>query len=177
LTRFLHLDGVADAADALVHTASRRRALEIMKDTRLGSFGAAALACVLLMKFGALASLGDGRLYGALIAAPALGRALAASLSVLLPPARSGEGLGAASAQGGEGSGGLALICASLSACLAAGLAAGLAGLWAALAVLALGVVLGSWFQRRLGGVTGDCLGAAIELGEVAALLALCLAG
>ena len=56
-TRFLHLDGLADTADALVHPTSRQRALEIMKDTRLGSFAAGALILVLLIKFACLASL------------------------------------------------------------------------------------------------------------------------
>jgi len=184
-TRFLHLDGVADTADALVHTTSRERALEIMKDTRLGSFGVAAICGLLLVKFAALAGLGPGRLYLGLAVAPPLARALAAALSVVLAPARVDQGLGAATAgadQPETGGGAGALLAAGISAlaaaCLAGVLAGGLLGLvaalGAALAVLILGVVLGLWFQRRLGGVTGDCLGAAIECGEMVALLALC---
>lgn len=170
-SRFLHLDGVADTADALVLVADRSRALEVMKDTRIGAFGLAAVVLVLLLKFGALASLSGARLWGALVVAPALARALAAALSVLLPPARKDVGLGAATASGHGGA--LALTTSGLCALAAAGLAAGLAGLWTAVAVLAWGVLLGAWFQRRLGGVTGDCLGAAIESAEAVALLAL----
>ncbi len=172
-TRLLHLDGVADVADALVHTTSRERALAIMKDSRTGAFGVAGLALVLLLKFGALASLSGPSLYLAPLAAAPLGRALAAALSVLLPPATPGSGLGA---ECGAGSGATALLASAACAVAAAWLAAGAAGLWAALAVLVLGLLLGMWYRRRLGGVTGDCLGAAIELGEAVALLALAAA-
>jgi adenosylcobinamide-GDP ribazoletransferase len=170
-TRFLHLDGVADTADALVYPAPRERSLAIMKDTRIGAFGVAALAGVLLIKFAMLASLPLERLWPALIAAPALARALAASLSVLLPPATPDKGLGAATALG---SAGVAVMLASVATALAvAGLACGLGGLLAALPVLVLGLLLGRWFLRRLGGVTGDCLGASIELAECLVLASL----
>ncbi len=173
-TRFLHLDGVADTADALVYPAPRERSLAIMKDTRIGAFGVVAVGCVLLVKFSALASLPLARLWPALIAAPALARALAAALSVLLPPATPGQGLGAATA--GDKAGVTELLLAAGSALAVAGLACGLGGLVAALAVLGLGLGLGLWYRRRLGGVTGDCLGAAIELGECLALLTLAAA-
>lgn len=163
-TRFLHLDGVADAADALVYPASRERSLAIMKDTRIGAFGVTALAGVLITKFGLLASLPLERLWPAVIAAPALARALAASLSVLLPPATPGKGLGAATAHGQAGMAGMLISVGS--ALVVAGLTCGLRGLVAAMLVLVLGLVLGRWFMRRLGGVTGDCLGASIELAE-----------
>lgn len=169
-TRFLHLDGVADTADALVYPAPRERSLAIMKDTRIGAFGVTALASVLLIKFGLLASLPLERLWPALIAAPALARALAASLSTLLPPAAT-KGLGAATAHGPSGVG--AMLISVGTALVVAGLTCGLGGLLAALLVLALGLVLGRWFMRRLGGVTGDCLGAAIELAECLALASL----
>ncbi|MBU4564220.1 MAG: adenosylcobinamide-GDP ribazoletransferase [Desulfarculus sp.] len=174
LTRFLHYDGVADTADALVHTTSRERALEIMKDTRLGSFGVAALAGVMLLKFGALASLSGASLWGAVVAAPALGRALAGILAGLMPPARPGVGLGAALAQ--ESTLWPDVMCGACALAIAL-LAGGLAGAVASLAVLILGLVLALWFRRRIGGVTGDTLGAAIELGEVAALMAWCVVG
>ncbi|MFZ5584884.1 MAG: adenosylcobinamide-GDP ribazoletransferase [Thermodesulfobacteriota bacterium] len=180
-TRFLHLDGVADTADALIHIASRERALEIMKDSRVGSFGVCAVAAVLLVKFAALASLAGsggstslegGRLLAALALTPGLARALAGLMAALLPPARR-EGLGAAV----TGAGGLGpeLTSAAL-ALMVAGLAAGRAGLMAALGVILVGVVQGWWCRRRLGGVTGDTLGASIESAEVAALLVLCAA-
>ena len=167
-TRFLHLDGLADTADALVHPTSRQRALEIMKDTRLGSFAAGALILVLLIKFACLASLPRHLLLGGLAAAPALGRAAAAMLSCLMPPARINQGLGAAISGGSPWPGLISAACA-LAACLLAGLP----GLWAALGALAAALALGLWYHRRLGGVTGDTLGAAVEVCETAALLVL----
>jgi adenosylcobinamide-GDP ribazoletransferase len=168
LSRFLHLDGLADTADALVHTTSRERALEIMKDTRLGAFGLCAVVGILLVKFGALASLPPLDQWRALLLAPGLARALACALSVLLPAATPGRGLGAA-VSGAQGI--WCLAAAAVPALAVAGLAAGVAGMVAACAVLAVGAALGMWYMRRLGGVTGDNLGAAIEVSEAAALV------
>ena len=149
-------------------------ALEIMKDTRLGSFGVAALGGMMLVKFAALASLQGSALLGGLVAAPALARGLAAMLAGLLPPARPGQGLGAAVAQDR----GLGTSCLAAGSALAiALLAAGSAGAVAAMAVMVLGLILGLWFTRRIQGVTGDTLGAAIEAGEVVALLTLSCLG
>jgi len=172
LTRFLHLDGLADTADALVHMTSRERALEIMKDSRVGSFGVCAVAVTLLVKFAALASMGPSRLLPALIVVPGLARAMAGLMAALLPPARS-QGLGAAVA--GPGSLRPELVSAA-AALVVAGLLAGRPGLWAALGVLLVGLIQGWWYQRRLGGITGDTLGAGIESAEAMALLVLCAA-
>lgn len=172
LSRFLHLDGLADTADALVHMTTRERALEIMKDSRVGTFGVCAVAGLLLVKFAALASLPSPRLFAALVLVPVLARSLGALIAVLLPPARS-QGLGA----GISGQTGPAPeLVAALGAAALAGLLAGRAGLLAALAVFVVGVVLARWYVRRLGGFTGDTLGAAIEVSEAAALLALAAA-
>ncbi|MFH1059421.1 MAG: adenosylcobinamide-GDP ribazoletransferase [Pseudomonadota bacterium] len=180
-TRFLHLDGVADSADALIHITSRERALEIMKDSRVGSFGVCAVVAVLLLKFAALASLAGsagstslagGRLLAALVLAPGLARALAGMLAALLPPARP-QGLGASVA--GAGSLGPEMVSAAL-ALMVAGLAGGRAGLLAALGVILIGAALGWYYRRRLGGVTGDTLGASIETAEAMALMVLCAA-
>ncbi|MFH1034746.1 MAG: adenosylcobinamide-GDP ribazoletransferase, partial [Pseudomonadota bacterium] len=95
LTRFLHLDGLADTADGLVHLTTRQRALEIMKDSRVGTFGLCLVVGILLLKFAALSSLSGPRLWGALLLVPGLGRGLAALLAAFMPPARA-EGLGAA---------------------------------------------------------------------------------
>ncbi len=169
LSRFLHLDGLSDSADALVHMTSRERALEIMKDSRVGAFGLCAVVLVLLIKFAALASLPPQRLLAGLLILPVLARSLASLLAVLLPPARA-QGLGSSVA----GRFGLGRETWGACAALAlAGLAGGRAGLAAALAVMLCGLVLGRWYMRRLGGFTGDSLGAAIEVSETAGLLVL----
>lgn len=166
-TGALHLDALADSADAL-GARSRERALEIMRDHAIGSYGAVALALDLLLKAGALAALAaDGQVLPFAIAAGALSRTAAVLLAASLPYARAAHGLGAPLTHGGRGR-------ASLAAVVAAGIAVALAGAKGAVvagvaAVLALLVGLG--FRRWLGGVTGDTLGAAAELGELAALL------
>jgi adenosylcobinamide-GDP ribazoletransferase len=173
LTRFLHLDGLADTADGLVHLTSRERALEIMKDSRVGTFGLCVVAGALLLKFAALASLSGPPLWGALILVPGLGRGLAALLAAYVPPA-SPQGLGAAVA---GGSSRLPELAGAGLACVAAGMAAGRAGLGAALLTGLWGLWLAWWYRRRLGGVTGDTLGAAIESAEALALTVLAAGG
>ena len=172
LSRGLHLDGLADTADALVHTTSRERALEIMKDTHLGSFGLTAVVCLLLLKFSALASLDSDRLWiGVWLAAP-LGRAVAAGLSAILPPARINVGLGAMTYGDNTAA---ALFAPAATALIAAMLLAGVNGLWVLLGALLMGWLLGWWFFRRIRGVTGDNLGAAIEITEAWGLVLFCM--
>src|SRR5581483_3157637 len=94
LTGGLHLDGLADAADAL-GARTRERALEIMRDHAIGAYGAAAVALDLLVKAASLAALAShGGVVGAAIAAGALSRAVPALHALALPRARS-DGAGA----------------------------------------------------------------------------------
>ena len=167
VTGGLHLDGLADSADAL-GARTREQALAIMRDARTGSFGAAALVLVLLVQAAALAALATEREVGAVAAAFALSRAVGPCIACLLPYARPGPGLGQALAGGSR----LRAACAALLACalavaLAPGSAIALSG--AALAVWAAGLLV---CARRFGGVTGDTLGAAIAIAEAACLAA-----
>jgi adenosylcobinamide-GDP ribazoletransferase len=168
LTGGLHVDALADAADAL--GAERERALEIMRDPRIGAFGAAAVAVALLVEaasLGALAEQGDA-VRGFLVAG-ALSRATAPLLSQVLPYARP-------SGTGGVLSLGLAVPAPATGAALAVGAAAlsfGWTGLVVAAAVAGLAVACGLAARAWLGGVTGDTLGATIQLAEVAALVVL----
>lgn len=164
LTGALHLDALADTADAVGGT-SRERALEIMRDSRIGSFGAAAIGLDLLLRVAVIAQLLGGAIVGPLVAAGALSRASSVVLSALLPYARP---------TGGTGS----VLSGRVSPW-----AAGVIGV--AVAIVALGgdaaivvgavtlstIVLGLVYRRWLGGATGDTLGAASEVGEVVALL------
>ena len=167
LTGALHLDALADTADAL-GAQSRERALEIMRDHAIGAFGAVALVVVLLLDaalIGTLAETDDAALVG--VAAGAAGRAAMLPLAFTLPYARSTGGQGKLLA----GIGGLTLVL-GLALALALVLPAGVAGLWGAgaAAVAALGV--GLLARARFGGMTGDVLGAAAKLAETAALIA-----
>jgi cobalamin 5'-phosphate synthase/cobalamin synthase len=168
VTGALHLDALADAADALGAT-SRAEALAVMRDSRIGSFGAAGLALDLLVKVACVAGLVDrGHVLAALVAAGALSRAVSPPLASLLPYPR---------VEGGPGSvltGRTSRVTASIAALIGAAVAV-LAwwptGIWLVVAAVAVAVVLGLWFRRWLGGATGDCLGAATELCETAVLV------
>ena len=167
LTGALHLDALADSADAL-GAPSRERALEVMRDHALGSYGAVAVALDLLVKAAALSALiKHGDILRATVVAGALSRAAPALLAALLPYARADAGLGASLTDAGSGR---ALFAVVASAALSVGLA-GRHGAMLAATALVLTLVLAAQYRRWLGGVTGDTLGAAIELVEAAVLV------
>lgn len=169
LTGALHEDGLADTADGLFGGWSREKRLLIMKDSRIGSFGAMALVLVTLAKWSALSGIvAAGGLWSALIAAGALSRAPMAVLMALLPNAREG-GL---SHSVGRPSTPTALVAVAIGlgmALVAAGGAALPMLLYAALATLGLGMIA----RARIGGQTGDILGASQQLAELCTLAVL----
>jgi adenosylcobinamide-GDP ribazoletransferase len=169
LTGGMHVDALADTADAAgAHT--RERALEIMRDPRIGSFGASALVVDLLVRAAAIAALLDtGGAVAALVAAGALSRAAALPLAAGLPYARAEGGPG--SVLSGRTS--WPAAAAGVAVGLGLSLVAGIDGLAAAGAAAGVAVVLALVFRRWLGGVTGDSLGAVTELAGTVALLVL----
>jgi adenosylcobinamide-GDP ribazoletransferase len=166
LTGALHLDGLADTADALGAT-SRDSALTIMRDHATGAYGGTALVLDLLVKAAALAALAGHRgvvVYA--IAAGALSRAVPVLLGLALASVR-GDGAGAAFRVSRS-----AALVATLSA-VGIALATGLRHGALLIAVAAcVSFVLGAWYRSWLGGGTGDTLGAAAELTETAVLVA-----
>ena len=183
LTGLLHLDGLADAADGLLPPLSRARRLEVMADPRLGAFGAAGLAIVLLARFGAFASmppsplavagLWSGSRTAMAVTARAVPYARPGGLaSAFLPAPAAGARPGAAARLTGPALLGLAGGLLALALAFAGRGALGVAAVGAE-AVGAAAVVFLAW--RRLGGFTGDVLGAAAVVGETAGLLALAL--
>jgi adenosylcobinamide-GDP ribazoletransferase len=166
LTGGMHVDALADTADA-AGAPTRERALEIMRDPRIGSFGAAALVVDLLARAAAVAALVDGGVISALVVAGALGRAAALPLAAGLPYARESGGV-----LTGRVGWPAALAGVLVAVALAAGLS-GVAGLVAAAAALVTAALLAAVFHRWLGGVTGDTLGATTELAGLVALLTL----
>jgi adenosylcobinamide-GDP ribazoletransferase len=167
LTGALHEDGLADSCDAFGGAHTREDVLRIMHDSRIGVFGAIALVIVLMLKWQALAALPPMRVVWVSIAAHAASRAVAISFLATHEYARP-EGKARAVA---HRLGGVALAWVGLT-----GLPwlfwpdwrLGLATL-GVLAVLRFG--LGRWFERRIGGYTGDCLGFAQQVFEVAIYL------
>jgi adenosylcobinamide-GDP ribazoletransferase len=167
LTGALHLDGLADTADGY-GGRTRPRALEIMRDHAVGTYGVVAVVLDLGLRTAALASLlpSPHRLLY-VVAAGALSRSLAIGLGALLPSARA-DG---AQASLLERVGPRSAAAAAVIGVLVAVLVSPWAGMLAALGVATVGVLWGWHCVRRLGGMTGDTLGAASEAGEVLVLL------
>ncbi|WP_322614284.1 adenosylcobinamide-GDP ribazoletransferase [Pseudomonas sp. BIC9C] len=168
----LHLDGLADSADAwLGGFGDRERTLTIMKDPRSGPIAVVTLVLVLLLKFSALVALIGQAHSLALIIVPFIGRSALLGLFLTTPYVRAG-GLGQALADHLPRSAGKQVLAVSALACV---LIAGFSGALA-LVLAVLGFVwLRQVMLRRLGGTTGDTAGAMLELLEVAVLVGLAL--
>ncbi len=163
LTGGLHLDGLADCGDGLLIAASRERRLEIMKDSRVGAFGAISLVLYLMLKGTAVASLPNPTL--PLILAPAAARWFLL-LAARQPSARPG-GMGDSFTASLTPS--TLLLAVIVPALLL--IAAGWRGLLAAALALAATWLLIRLARHRLGGVTGDVFGLVVEISELAVLL------
>ncbi len=167
MTGALHEDGLADTADGL-GGADAEQSLAIMRDSRIGTFGVLALILSVGLRAAALAALPDTSIAaGVLIAAHATSRGLLPALMLVLDPARS-DGLAASAGKPSPTVAGIAAAIGLVVALLALGVGRGIvAVLLAALAMAALA----SLARRRLGGYTGDVLGAAQQVGEIVMLL------
>ena len=178
LTGGFHEDGLADTFDALGGVVPRDKALAIMKDSRIGSYGALALGLSLLLRAALLAVLATRPLLGAvaaLLASHALARAAAVGVMVSLPYGGDAEHAKAKP---------LALAVAPRNFVIAIGwcglllAALTVVGVYvpklvaAVLAAAFAALLMRQWLQRRLGGYTGDGLGATEQLAEIAVLLA-----
>jgi adenosylcobinamide-GDP ribazoletransferase len=171
VTGALHLDGLSDLADAsgAAHKAKgedRERFLAVMADPHVGSFGVVAIGLQVIAKLVLLHGVIDAHQFAALICVPFAARIGPIVWTLWLPPLHAGL---AARFTASVGVGHVAIWAAVLlaSAVLAPALVAApaLIALW------------GLWLQRRLGGVSGDCHGAGIELVETGLLAALLIAG
>ena len=161
LSRGLHLDGLADTADGLAASFDRQRALEVMRRGDVGPMGAAALVLVLLIQVAGISDLlgwpsWDGPILAA-VAVLASRHTLAWVCGPAFPAARD-EGLGA-----------------TVAGTVPVGAAAGVVG-WYAASLTVVAAVGAAWLvavrcRMRLGGVTGDVLGAAVEVSLAAGLI------
>ena len=169
-TGALHEDGLADLVDGFGGGRDREAKLTIMRDSRLGTFGAAALALALIARVGAIAALADGALaIAVLVATGAASRAGIVSVMAVMPPARkNGLGVGA-----GQPTSMVAMTAAALAVVIALIILPFGAAFWALVAV-GVGCAFTGWLaKRQIGGQTGDVLGAAQQAAEIAALLVL----
>jgi adenosylcobinamide-GDP ribazoletransferase len=173
LTGAFHEDGFADACDGLGGGATRARALEIMRDSRLGTYGAAGLGLMLSARVAALAALPWALVPAALVAGQALSRASAVAAIATGTYARD-HGTAKPVQEGVDAGGRRMVALVSLAVLLGAGVWLP----WGALAGGLAGLVLGHLAMRRaymskLGGYTGDCLGAVQQCSEIGFLLGL----
>jgi len=165
ITGALHEDGLADAVDGFGGGWTKEKILLIMRDSRIGSFGAVAVTLSLLSRFILISNTSPARLPGFLVASSVLCRWTALPLGFWLPYAREDRGLGAAVA----GQMPLAsLLWGTGFAVLSAAAALGLGSLLPWLITLLVTAASGLYFKRHIQGVTGDCFGATNQITEIA---------
>ncbi|MDI6774699.1 MAG: adenosylcobinamide-GDP ribazoletransferase [Verrucomicrobiota bacterium] len=175
LTRGLHLDGLADWADGFWGARDPEQVLRIMKDPHKGSFGVIALVCILLAKWVCLARIVSAGWEAWIVTAWVTSRAMQAVLASTLPYARAGQGTAAPFVRGARPTHGL------LALLLGMALLFGWHWLWPResmswlwLPAVAVGWLVtrafGLWCRHRIGGITGDLIGACSELVETAVL-------
>ncbi len=165
LTGGLHEDGLADVADALRAHRTKEKMATILKDSRIGVFGALALVYIVVMRWQALVRMPADPV-NELVACLAVSRAALVAQAWVSRPV--GDGLGAAFSRDLHSLAALFAIATGVAFAFLPGVTAGVAILIAAgLSTM----VLNRWFDARLGGVNGDCLGATCLVSETFALL------
>ncbi len=170
-TGALHEDGLADCADGFWGGWDLAARLDIMKDSRIGTYGVLALVLGVLLRWSLLAGLfASGHVVAPLLVAGALSRVPMVTIMRALPPART-DGLSVATGRPTQDAAILAAVVAMVVALLLSGFAAIGAALFAAL----FSYVLAQTAKARIGGQTGDVLGASQQLAEIGALIGLAI--
>jgi adenosylcobinamide-GDP ribazoletransferase len=179
VTGALHEDGLADTADGLAAGGSTERRLAVMRDSRIGAAGAAALALSLLLRVSALAAIAEVSptvAAAAFVAANAVSRAAALAPLALLPPARV-DGIAVAAGRPTASGLAAAAVAAAVIALLIGGAETGFSATLAGLATVVVAVwLLLRTIRATLGGGTGDVAGAAEQAAACAFLLAVAAA-
>lgn len=160
----LHLDGLADTADGFFSSRPRAEILDIMRDSRTGPMGVAAIVCVFTMKIFSIASLPPHARWGVILLLPLAGRCAMVIEMAALPYAREEGGLASVYIRKGTR---LQAVWAFVVFAVAGWLLASWMGLIACAASLAITLILAAYSYRKIGGFTGDVLGATCELVEV----------
>ena len=166
ITGALHEDALADCADAFGLPRTRERTLAILHDSAIGSFGAAALALSLLARIALIATIPLDHLTPSLIAALAISRWSVLPLSLLPSATLTGRGSSIARQLSPP-----ILILGTLATVAVLILTLHTAALIPAFAALIVIALTAAFYHRRLGGTTGDCFGATIQLVEITVLL------
>lgn len=168
ITGCLHEDGLADTADSLGGGHSREQILLILRDSRIGSYGAAALALSLFARALLLSSIPLSHFFQYVVAAHILCRWTTLPLSYFCPPARETDGQGARVAQLVPRS---ALVLGTAFAFLLTGLLLRWHSVTPVLIAVAVTLLSAHIYKKKIGGVTGDCFGATNQLTEIAIYL------
>lgn len=166
----LHMDGLADTADAFFSARPRERMLEIMRDSRIGTMGVIAIVVVFMLKLSCLTELSSGQFFLALLVAPVAGRSAMVFNVSLLPYVRD-TGLAKLFFEKKERWHMLITIWILFVVC---GTLMGLFGLIVATTSCVASAAWGIYCLRKIGGATGDTLGACCEVAETVAILTVC---
>jgi len=168
----LHLDGLADSGDGLLSSRPRERALIIMRDSHTGAMGMIAVVFVLLGKYAALSSLAGSAFLAAIFLIPIAGRTAILLSMAILPYARSGDGLGKLFYSTDSRIVAVLglLFCAIITSFISFKYV-----LFVLAAILLPVAFFSFWCFKKLGGATGDTLGAVCELTELAAAVSIVL--
>ncbi len=166
-SRGLHVDGLSDTSDGLFSSRPREQMLVIMRDSHVGAMGVIAIVCVIVVKTALLASVDSGAaLWRMVLLMPVAGRCAMVTSMAVFRYARPEGGLATVFAVTGGRR--WALLIWPLVVIFSIGwLLAGLEGVVAAAASVVTGMLAGAYCRRRLGGYTGDTLGATNELVEI----------
>ena len=175
VTGAVHLDGLADTADALGAGRDRERALDILRDSRVGTFGASAIFFDLTLKILALSTLAGTRRYAALIIAPTLARFAMVMVGVGIPYLReSGAGTAFLNSQSPGWRRRVAVIFLIIDCAILLSPFRTVGALAVSIALM-IAFLMHLFYRRWLGGVTGDLIGACGEVVEIAVLLTMSL--
>ncbi len=167
----LHLDGLADTADGFFSSRPKDQILTIMKDSHIGTMGVLAVVAVLLLKLAALAIMVRWQFATAVFLMPLAGRCAMLLGMTVSPSANPGSGLGSLFCEKNRSP--LLVLWAMAVLLVAAYLTANLAGLTAAVAAMAVAGLFTAYSHYKIGGATGDTLGATCELAETTIALTL----
>lgn len=167
MTGALHMDGLADVCDGIAARGSRERFLAIMKDSNVGAIGAVGLVLGTLLKWQALVAIPEGDKWQVLLLFPTLARYCQVQTIVNARSARQ-DGLGSTMV---AGAGISRLFMAWAITVVIAWLLLGVHGLLTLAAAMLVGWLIRAWFNRKIGGITGDVIGCINELVEILTLV------
>jgi len=168
LTGALHDDGLADAADAFGSQRTPERILVVLKDSRIGTYGTVAIVLSTLLRWRGLVGIEADDILTACVATQVIPRTGILYLAAWAGPATAGSGGAFAAGLRGWHLIGATLVAGMLVASIRPPMTP---VVWAVAACLLILTLSKFYFRRRLGGITGDCLGAVVQFQEIAILL------